>query len=164
MKNSLKKGFVASALLLWLFASCAAGMTVGEIDEYYLEEIQGLKLYDADYGDIQLPGSVSKWLIDNIEYEVARDWPQPEDVYKNRKADCKGLAIMAMNIAYLELGIEYDLALVSTPGKTIAGGDIPNHACLMLDGELKMPLSLDATPDYLIEYWYTFDQVFKDAR
>ena len=83
-------------LLLLLFSSC---------------DIQNLQEFSIPH-EFETLDQAWMWVADNIEYDLSAhptSYPHPLRVYQERKADCKGYALL---LAYFLVDLGYDIRLL----------------------------------------------------
>ncbi len=150
------KSFILLLLLL-LFSSCSQ-----ILDSYYGSLIVKHELYKTDFGDIKSLVDIPIWMGKNGVYkaDVIEEWSSPQETLERGYGDCEDIAILFMNIAYLELGIKMDLVLVNTNQRHVVSGGIPNHAEVRYDSLNYNIYSGMPVNNREINYIYYFKEIF----
>jgi hypothetical protein len=149
-------------ILIILFSSCNINIDDNRRDNIYTEYIEGHKLLIIDYGEYDRIYDISK-RIKLISYKASNDnyFPEMTEILIADYIDCKGRAIMAMTILYVEFGIKTDLVLTDLyNSRVIVEGGIVNHAVIKYNNQIFDPIHLGTSIDLAIQYIYYFNDVF----
>lgn len=154
------KKILAIVLFLLLLISCDVLS-----DIYYFNLAKNHELYYGDFGEIETFEDISDFIKSKVHYQSdGKDiYSNPEEVLNRGYGDCDDYAILFMNIAYVELGLKFDLSLVySTENnqREIDKGGWIDHAVVMLHGKLYSAYEGTIITEYYSSYHYTFYEVF----
>lgn len=127
-------------------------------DIKYSEMLGGYELSEYDYGEIETHKDIVNWIDKNILYFRTPDLVNPQETINNGYGGCFSQAILYMDIAYNELGIEMDLIL--TDYRSIEDGGIVHHAEVRHNGVNYSVSGTEGTCE-TVGYVYSFDEVFK---
>lgn len=128
-------------------------------DFHYTQGMTNHKLLIMDYGTFNRINDISK-RIKLIPYKAVDSIYLPEmtDILIADTIDCKGRAMMAITILFVEFGIKANIILV--PIRTIVEGGRITHVAITYNNKIFDPVSLENEVDYKIGYIYYFDDVF----
>lgn len=128
-------------------------------DFHYTEGMTNHKLLIMDYGFFNRINDIST-RIKLIPYKAVDNHYLPEmiDILEANTTDCKGRAMMAITILFVEFGIKANIILV--PTRTVVEGGRITHVAVTYNNKIFDPVSLENELDYKIGYIYDFDDVF----
>lgn len=152
-----------------LFSSC--GSLYQDIyndiaDSVYEARLSGQELYYIEgLPEFETLSDIGCFLNENITYKAepdGQDYAQsPEETWALKTGDCEDFCLLFMNIAYLELGIKYDLVLVDNfnMSRSIEEGGEINHSMIRYNGVIYSAQtgSIYSGP---VGFSYRFDDVF----
>lgn len=148
---------------LLLLASCS-GLSDEIINQYYdgqLSEIfSSIPLTNSpEWSGVATQEEIFQWLHENISYDFDdHTLHTPAEILESRKADCKGYALLYMNMAYICLGQMPDLIIEGE--RQVVDGGVPNHAYVRDNGVYYEPQTGEEVV-YPVGYLYTFREVFR---
>lgn len=157
-------------VLLVVFSGCHLGMvdmsSDNRTDMLFSSYLVGLELYYIE-ADINCLEDIGTFMQENVVYESDGDkdtWTSPEETFKRGYGDCEDLTLLFINMAYIHLGLKFDIVLVDTNDRQIIeGGDI-NHAEPYYNGESYCVWN--GRPNinqFTIRYLYSFDNIFNSS-
>ena len=179
------KRIILISILLGIISltSCSVfGSEENYLDRAYEEMASDHPIYYGNFLGVETLDDVVPWIWNFIDYasEDVDQWNSPQLTLIRGYGDCEDIAILAMNIAYVALGVEFDLVLVNldltlrslesygivcpyhSNERTVVGGGNINHAMLSRLGKVYEAQQSLVDP-YLIpvEYVYRFKEVLK---
>lgn len=154
-------------LLFPMFMSCQYSFMEMSLDGMVYTLLEGVDFYDFeeyDVSSIYNTYNVASFISNHITYrsDVFEEWSGAEEFMSRGYGDCDDIAIAFANLAYITLGLKFDIVCVSQGARTIVNGGLPNHVAVALNGVVYSPTY--GVEDFYyndkIMYIYTFDEVF----
>ena len=84
------------------------------------------------------------------------------EAIKKGKGNCTTYAILFMNVAYFTLGVDFGFASAAASEhsqRAVGVGGFPDHAVIILDGQLYSAYTGEKITQYKASYYYSFDEV-----
>ena len=158
--------------LCFIMSGCTLVSNIGR-DLYLLDKAAGHEIYDIDFGDVrsfQDGGAVIKNNItETVDIDVNGNgvidgeediWSDPEITWLKGSGDCDRIALLYINIIYVELGIKMGLVAVDSSTRAIDSGGWIDHILPYYKGQVYSPVSGEPVSYYSPGYTFTFDQIF----
>lgn len=152
-------------LVVWMFSGCEMMYLVRDTvqDNYLLHKIQGQKLYNPGFPEMETFEDVADYVKSVLTYEKYSEILDPEEALEKGVGNCNTYAILFMDVAHFTLSVDFGFAGADCAGsdqRAIGEGGFPNHAAIILNNQLYSAYRGTPITDYKAGYSYDFNEVF----
>ena len=156
-----------------LFVSClfvvqieSCSLVYNLVDDITLAQIQGQKLYNGDFPEMDTYQDVSNYVESVLTWESMKLNPitDPQEAIETGKGNCTTYAILFMNVAHFTLGVDFGFACADASSynqRSVGSGGFPDHSMVILCGQLYSSYTGEKITEYPAGYYYSFDEVFE---
>jgi len=129
-------------------------------EAYNQKMFSDIPVYYGNFEGLETLEDITPWINSRVTYKETDRVLSPEECIIRGQCDCDGYALLWMNIAYVQFGIECDLILVKDESRKIEAGGTINHALVRLPNGTQIAPQNGEKRNYTVRYSYHFDEVF----